>query len=207
MEGADLELGELLAAAEAAPPGDSVEVVALDLQKRLGAQRVSFLFVDLMGQRLIRLVAAGGGGLTAGVACAVKQVTPATMVFAVEPEGADSLRRSIEAGTPQAIDAVRTIADSLGAPHAAPYSFGLVRRFVDELVLVDDDQLRAGMSLLLRSAKLAVEPAGAAATAALCGPLLDRLRSKRVGLIVCGANIDEQTFAAHVSAAKPVFAS
>ncbi|MBE4733582.1 MULTISPECIES: PP2C family protein-serine/threonine phosphatase [Streptomyces] len=60
MEGADLELGALLAAAEAAPPGDSVEVVALDLQKRLGAQRVSFLFVDLMGQRLIRLVAAGG---------------------------------------------------------------------------------------------------------------------------------------------------
>ncbi|MFF9038910.1 PP2C family protein-serine/threonine phosphatase [Streptomyces sp. NPDC014892] len=60
MEGADLELGELLAAAEAAPPGDSVEVVAHDLQKRLGAQRVSFLFVDLMGQRLVRLAAADG---------------------------------------------------------------------------------------------------------------------------------------------------
>ncbi|MCC9711277.1 serine/threonine-protein phosphatase [Streptomyces sp. MNU76] len=57
MEGADLELGELLAAAEAAPPGDSVEVVAHDLQKRLGAERVSFLFVDLMGQRLVRLPA------------------------------------------------------------------------------------------------------------------------------------------------------
>ena len=60
MEGADLELGELLAAAEAAPPGDSVEVVAHDLQKRLGAQRVSFLFVDLMGQRLVRLAASDG---------------------------------------------------------------------------------------------------------------------------------------------------
>lgn len=60
MEGADLELGELLTAAEAAPPGDSVEVVARDLQKRLGAQRVSFLFADLMGQRLVRLAAPGG---------------------------------------------------------------------------------------------------------------------------------------------------
>lgn len=60
MEGGDLELGELLAAAEAAPPGESVDVVAHDLHKRFGAERVSFLFVDLIGQRLVRLAAAGG---------------------------------------------------------------------------------------------------------------------------------------------------
>ncbi|MDW4910881.1 PP2C family protein-serine/threonine phosphatase [Streptomyces sp. ADMS] len=62
MEGEDLELGELLAAAEAAPPGESVDVVAHDLQKRFGAERVSFLFVDLIGQRLVRLAAADGDG-------------------------------------------------------------------------------------------------------------------------------------------------
>ncbi|MFI7503963.1 PP2C family protein-serine/threonine phosphatase [Streptomyces sp. NPDC049687] len=60
MECGDLELGELLAAAEAAPPGESVDVVAHDLQKRFGAQRVSFLFVDLVGRRLVRLAASGG---------------------------------------------------------------------------------------------------------------------------------------------------
>ncbi|MES5824516.1 PP2C family protein-serine/threonine phosphatase [Streptomyces sp. RG80] len=59
MNGGDLELGELLAAAEAAPPGESVDVVAHDLQKRFGAESVSFLFVDLIGQRLVRLAAAG----------------------------------------------------------------------------------------------------------------------------------------------------
>ncbi|MFJ3159783.1 PP2C family protein-serine/threonine phosphatase [Streptomyces kanasensis] len=59
MEGGDLELGELLAAAEAAPPGESIDVVAHDLGKRFGAERVSFLFVDLIGQRLVRLAAAG----------------------------------------------------------------------------------------------------------------------------------------------------
>ncbi len=59
MKGGDLELGELLAAAEAAPPGESVDVVAHDLQKRFGAERVSFLFLDLIGQRLVRLGAAG----------------------------------------------------------------------------------------------------------------------------------------------------
>jgi hypothetical protein len=59
VKGGDLELGELLAAAEAAPPGESVDVVAHDLQKRFGAESVSFLFVDLIGQRLVRLAAAG----------------------------------------------------------------------------------------------------------------------------------------------------
>ncbi|MFF4016514.1 PP2C family protein-serine/threonine phosphatase [Streptomyces sp. NPDC001843] len=59
MKGGDLELGELLAAAEAAPPGESVDVVAHDLQKRFGAEAVSFLFVDLIGQRLVRLAATG----------------------------------------------------------------------------------------------------------------------------------------------------
>ncbi|MFE2059625.1 PP2C family protein-serine/threonine phosphatase [Streptomyces sp. NPDC059446] len=57
MDGRDLELGELLAAAESAPPGESVGVIAHDLRKRFGAESVSFLFVDLMGQRLLRLTA------------------------------------------------------------------------------------------------------------------------------------------------------
>ena len=139
------------------------------------------------------IVPIGGGGLCAGVAAAVKLVAAGCLVFGVEPEGADSMRRSFAAGSPQAIDAVRTIADSLGAPHAAPYSFDLCRRYVDELVLVDDDALRRAMLLLFTSAKLAVEPAGAAATAALCGPLRERLAGRRVGLVVCGANIDAAT--------------
>jgi serine phosphatase RsbU (regulator of sigma subunit) len=61
VDGGDLELGALLAAAEAAPPGESVDVVARNLQKRFGAERVSFLFVDLIGQQLVRLNAAGAG--------------------------------------------------------------------------------------------------------------------------------------------------
>ncbi|MGZ4723296.1 MAG: threonine ammonia-lyase [Ilumatobacteraceae bacterium] len=145
------------------------------------------------------IVAAGGGGLSAGVACAVKQLSPGTDVFVVEPEGADSLSRSFKAGSPQAIEAVRTIADSLGAPRCEPYSFALNQRFVDEVVLVDDDQIREAMRLLFRSAKLAVEPAGAAALAALMHPLRHRLEGKSVGVVVCGANIDPETFATHIT--------
>ncbi|MCP3964315.1 MAG: threonine/serine dehydratase [bacterium] len=141
------------------------------------------------------IVPIGGGGLCAGVATAVKLMQPSCEVFGVEPEGADSMHRSFAAGEPQSIDRVRTIADSLGAPHAAPYTFGLCRRFVDELVMIDDDQIRRAMRLVFDGAKLAVEPAGAAATAALCGPLRERLVGKRVGVIVCGTNIDVATFA------------
>ena len=141
------------------------------------------------------IVPIGGGGLCAGVAAAVKQLSPRTLVFGVEPAGADSMHRSFRSGKPERIDKVRTIADSLGAPYAAPYSFALCRRYVDELALIDDDQIRAAMKLLFRGAKLAVEPAGAASTAALCGPLREKLAGKRVALIVCGANIDARTFA------------
>ncbi|MGH9172024.1 MAG: threonine ammonia-lyase [Acidimicrobiales bacterium] len=141
------------------------------------------------------IVAVGGGGLSAGVACAVKQLNPATAVYAVEPEGADSLRRSFEAGSPQSIEAVRTIADSLGAPRCEEYSFGLNRRYVDGVVLVDDDQIRQAMRQLYYLAKLAVEPAGAAALAALMYPLREQLGGRSVGVVVCGANIDADSFA------------
>ena len=141
------------------------------------------------------IVPIGGGGLCAGVAAAVKQLSPRTQVFGVEPEGADSMHRSFRSGKPESIDEVRTIADSLGAPYALPYSFALCRKYVDALVLVNDAELRAAMQLMFRGAKLAVEPAGAAATAALCGPLRKQLEGKNVAVIVCGANLDAPTFA------------
>ena len=141
------------------------------------------------------IVPIGGGGLAAGVALAVKTLRPTAMVYGVEPVGADSMNRSFAAGSPQGIDRVGTIADSLGAPRAEPYSFALCRRHLDDLVTVDDDELCRAMALLFHEAKLAVEPAGAAATAALVGPLRERLRGRRVVVIVCGANIDFAGFA------------
>jgi threonine dehydratase len=168
----------------------------------LGTATVGMEFIDQVREAGSSLdaviVAAGGGGLTGGVACAVKQMSPETSVYVVEPEGADTMYRSFQAGSPQSLDAVRTIADSLGAPRCMPYSFALNRQFVDEVVLVSDDQIREAMRLLFRSAKLAVEPAGAAALAALMHPLRERLDGKRVGIVVCGANIDMETFTRHI---------
>ena len=148
------------------------------------------------------IVAIGGGGLAAGVSAAVKQAAPGCQIFGVEPTGADSMSRSFTAGAPAVLDQVRTIADSLAPPYALPYSYGLCRRFVDEIVLIDDDAMRRAMALLFREMKLAVEPAGAAATAALTGPLRDRLAGKRVGVIVCGSNIDAAGFTRELMAGE-----
>ena len=113
------------------------------------------------------VVPIGGGGLIAGIANAIKQLRPDCEIIGVEPEGADSMHRSFSAGEPQSIDKVRTIADSLGAPFAMPYSFDLCKRNVDTLALVDDLQMREAMGTLFQLMKIAVEPACTATTAAL----------------------------------------
>jgi threonine dehydratase len=140
------------------------------------------------------IVPIGGGGLMAGISSAVKQLRPAVEIIGVEPTGANSMHLSFAAGEPRSIDKVRTIADSLGAPFALPYSFELCRANVDRLVEVDDLELRRTMGFLFQRMKFAVEPACAASTAALLGPLRDDLRGKRVVLVYCGSNIDWATF-------------
>ncbi len=141
------------------------------------------------------VVPVGGGGLCAGIAAAVKQINPACAVYGVEPFGADALYRSFQSGAPETLERVDTVADSLGAPYAMAYSFGVCRRFVDDVVRVTDDEICRAMLSLFRDAKLVAEPAAAVATAALFGPLRDRLAGKRVALIVCGSNIDATRFA------------
>ncbi|WKB53107.1 threonine ammonia-lyase [Eleftheria terrae] len=164
----------------------------------LTAQGTGTLGLEVM-QQLPELdavvVPVGGGGLCGGIAAAVKQLRPQCQVFGVEPFGADAMYRSFQAGTPQSLATVDTVADSLGAPYALPYSFGVCRRFVDEIVRVSDDELCQAMHHLFRDMKLVTEPAAATATAALLGPLRQRLDGRRVGLIVCGSNMDVPRYA------------
>lgn len=149
------------------------------------------------------IVPIGGGGLCAGVATAVKLHAPACRVIGVEPAGADTMHRSFAAGRPQGIDRVETIADSLGAPFALPVTFALCHEHVDELVKVSDKQLREAMRLILASLSLAVEPACAASTAAMVGPLAGRLAGQRVGLIFCGSNIDLEGYRKLLAGGEP----
>lgn len=160
----------------------------------LGTATLGHELVEQVPDLDVVIVPVGGGGLCSGVAAAVRQRLPRCRVFGVEPEGADTMYRSFRAGAPVGIEKVATIADSLGAPRALPYSFAVCRQYVEDIVLVSDQQLENAMKLLMEDVKLAVEPAGAAATAAAVGPLSGICRGKRVGIIVCGANIDSGTY-------------
>ena len=140
------------------------------------------------------IVPVGGGGLAAGIGAAVKQLQPDCAIFGVEPEGADAMHRSFSSGALESIERVETIASSLGAPGTQAFSFGLCRQFLEEVALVSDEEMLEAMRLLFQEMKLAVEPACAASTAALLGPLRERAVGKRVGLILCGSNIGVETF-------------
>ncbi len=168
----------------------------------LGTGTVGLEICEQLGEFDVIIVPIGGGGLCAGISSAVKQIMSNSTVIGVEPEGANSMHRSFASGQPEAIEKVTTIADSLGAPFAAPYSFELCRQNVDELVLVSDDEIKAAMGMLFRDQKIAVEPACAASTAALFGPLKDRFDGKKVVLVLCGSNIDWDTYASQACLAR-----
>lgn len=160
----------------------------------VGTATCGLEFIEQVPDMDAVIIPIGGGGLAAGMSAAIKQFNPRVQIFGVEPTGADSMSRSFASGQPERIPSVRTVADSLGAPFAMPYSYSLCRQFLDRIVLVDDPMLRNTMRLMFTELKLAAEPAGAASLAALLGPLREELAGKRVGIIGCGSNIDVESF-------------
>ena len=140
------------------------------------------------------VVAVGGGGLISGVAAAVKLKNNNCKIYGVEPTGANSMAQSIKVGKPVTLNSIDTIADSLAPPMALPFSYSVCKKFVDEFVAVTDNQICAGLSLLQEEGKLAVEPAAGAVVAGAIWPLRKKLAGKRIGLVICGANIDAQTY-------------
>ena len=160
----------------------------------VGTATCALEFYEQVGPFDAVIIPIGGGGLAAGMSRAFALLNPACRIFGVEPEGADTMYRSFQMGSPQKLDKVRTIADSLGAPFAMPYSMKLCQDHLEKVVLVSDEQLKVSMRLMFTELKLAAEPACAAALSALLGPLNDELAGKKVGLIACGSNIDPESF-------------
>ena len=177
-------------------PFDGVDTV-------LGTAGVGFeLMAQVSGLDAV-VVSVGGGGLIGGVAAAVKLINPGCAVLGVEPEGAAAMSLSLSRGAPATIDRIDTIADSLAPPMALPMGHALCAAYVDEMATLSDDRICAGMVVLQQEAKLAIEPAAGAAMAAVLGPFRARLQGRKVGVIVCGANLDAATYAAHLTRGLP----
>jgi threonine dehydratase len=147
------------------------------------------------------VVPCGGGGLISGMALALHQIKPRLRIFAVEPDGAATMGAAWRAGVPVETGANQTIADSLAPPPpASANNLAICQAFVEDFVTVSDAAMQRSMGVIFDRLKLAVEPAPAAGLAAIAGPLASRLDGVRTGLLMCGANIDAVSFAAHLTA-------
>lgn len=151
---------------------------------------------DALGAHLDAvLVPCGGGGLTAGVAIAVKHLSPDTQVFAVEPVGYDNTTRSLAAGARQRNEpGVHSFCDALAPPLPGVLSFAVNRELLAGGIVVSDDDVATAMRLAFLHLKLVIEPGGAVALAAALAGLLDR-RNKTVAVVASGGNVDPATYA------------
>jgi threonine dehydratase len=133
------------------------------------------------------LVPVGGGGLISGVAVAVKQQRPEVRIIGVEPEQAPGVTESLAAGHPVVPSRLDTIADGLAAPYTRPFTLAVIQRYVDEMRTVSDEAIIDALKVVVLRAKLVVEPAGAAAVAAL---LVDPAIPRPVVAILSSGNLD-----------------
>jgi threonine dehydratase len=113
------------------------------------------------------VIGIGGGGLISGCALAIRSKHPNTRIIGVEPRGANTMALSMAAGNPSTVIRPDTLADGLAAPFAGTLPYAIVRDLVDDVVVIADEVIVDGMRFLFESARLVVEPAGAAATGAI----------------------------------------
>jgi threonine dehydratase len=144
------------------------------------------------------LVCCGGGGLTAGCALALAELSPKTRVYTVEPDDFDDTRRSlvqVAAGGARVVNdpAARSFCDALLAPTPGELTFPINRRLVAGGFAVSDDEVRAAMGYAFRTLKLVIEPGGAVALAALLAGRLET-RGKTVALTLSGGNVDPEIY-------------
>ena len=136
------------------------------------------------------VVPIGGGGLISGVAMAVKNIKPSVTVIGVESAGAPGMRDSVSAGSVVTLDRVDCIIDGLRVKRVGETTFDVVRRFVDEIVTLPDEQIFDAMIWIMAHAKLVVEGAAAAPVAALLHGLVKAPKGAKVACVLSGGNVN-----------------
>jgi threonine dehydratase len=134
------------------------------------------------------VIPTGGGGLLSGVGLVLRALRPELQIIGVEPDGADSVRRSLHAGRVTAADSISTIAEGLAVQSCGKLTFEVIRRDIDEVITVSDAEILHAVGVFWNLLHVAVEPSGAAGLAALLAG--ERFEGKRVAVVATGANID-----------------
>ena len=135
------------------------------------------------------VVPVGGGGLLSGIAYTVKQIRPSVKVYGVQVKGAPSMYKSLKSGKIECLKSVQTIADGIAVKEPGENTFAIASEYVDDVVLVSDDEVASAILALIEKQKMIAEGAGATAVAAVMFDKLP-LKGKRVVCVVSGGNID-----------------
>ena len=138
-----------------------------------------------------------GGGLISGIATAIKESNPRVKVIGVEPEVAADAQASLRSGKIQSISgesALRTIADGLRTQSVGPINFEHIRKYVDDIVTVSEQEIRQAMKHLLFWARILAEPSGAVTTAAVLFHASEIPASEKIVAVVSGGNVEPQLF-------------
>lgn len=179
------EMGRLLAEKEKLtliPPYDHPHIIA-------GQGTATKELIEEVGELDMLFVPLGGGGLLSGSSLSAKALSPSCQIFGAEPLAGNDGQQSFRKGEIVYIDTPKTIADGAQTQHLGNYTFDIIRRNVDDILTATDEALVSTMQFYAQRMKMVVEPTGCLSLAA-ARQLGDKLKGKRVGIIISGGNVD-----------------
>jgi threonine dehydratase len=176
-------------------PYDDPDVIA-------GHASVGLEILEDLPEVDVIVVGIGGGGLISGIAAAVKERRPGVRIYGIEPEGSNAMSVALAAGAPVRI-APRSVADGLNGPEAGEWTLAMVQRYVDDVILVSEETILAGLRFTLERVKQVVEPAGAAAIGALLAGQVPIREGDTVCAVLSGGNVDVSRLGELLSMAGP----
>ena len=177
-------------------PFDDPEVIA-------GHGSIGLEILEDLPEVDIVVVGIGGGGLISGVAAALKETRPSVRVYGVEPDTANAMQLALAAGEVVRIKPT-SVADGLGAPFAGEWTLAMCRRYLDDIVILDDSTILAGLRFAAERMKQVLEPAGAAALAAVLFNRVPINEGERVCVVASGGNVDIGRLGELLEAAAPL---
>jgi len=177
-------------------PFDDPEVIA-------GHGTIGLEILDDLPDVDVVVVPIGGGGLISGVAAAIKEHRPSARVYGVEPVNANAMQLALEAGEPVRIEP-KTVADGLTAPFAGRWTLAMCRRYLDDVIVIDDATILGGLRFALERMKQVLEPAGAAALAAVLYGHVPIEAGETVCVVASGGNVDIGRIGQLLEAAAPL---
>lgn len=164
------------------PPYDDSYIIA-------GQGTLGLEILEQVSDIDIIVVPIGGGGLISGILTAVKQTIPHVKIIGVEPDAANDTHLSLQTGTITAIPPTLTIADGLRTSQPGDLTFPIVNKYLDDLVLVTEDEIKEALQFLLERTKQIVEPSSAVTIAAILSGKLN-VKGKRIVAVLSGGNVD-----------------